>query len=492
MATTLTLTDGTTTIQLNNGSPWSIESDGIGFLWKPAINPWLPNDLAGGGDYGPATEEIPIVGNASTQTSLRQSLQTLLAATQRVASAYDGDVIESRIWRIQWTPEGSAQAYESVLTDCAINVIDHPETATGGALTRVTVRATRRDRWMAGIPTTGSSSILRRTGTITTGTITTPSAFTGATGVHPGYLELARETNASNVQTRAGAGGYIIIVAEADSGNRTSLQHWPFGGSPGGAWSNVAAETGNYRSQILRYTPAGTAWTTVNVDLDTPNFILNKFRTRTIDAYMLARNNSATTTFFTRLRYITRYSSLTSTVTPVATIQPYSGSAAPVLVYCGRVILEETPDYDGTLVTMNLSLEVSASAASGTIDFDDIVLINPDAEGTNIIRLNPDSIAILRSSPPPYRAGLWEHRAIRNKRVEIPGMYASGSSTAQFTDWQPNSPWQYYGQAGLLLPTAPTILLYGGIAAGTGTEWSRYLASTDYRIMRRLAYQVPE
>ena len=483
MATTLTLTNGTTTIQLNNGAPWSLESDGIGFVWRPAINPWLINDLAGGGDWGPVDEEITIIGNAATQTSLRQSLQTLITIAQRIGSAYDGDVPEALLWRLQWVPEGSAVTYESVLLNGAIDVIEHPVTATGGALTRITLRATRRGRWLEPSPTTSSGTANRRTGLIGSGILTTPTAFTGATGEHPGYLELGKP-DAGNVSIPVPASGYLLIAAEADADNRTSLQHLPWGASPGAPWSDIASETYNYRASPVRYTPAGTSWS------DGPNVLIDpSFRTRIVDVYVIARNNSATTSFSVRVQAFV--GQLDGVYSDTVVSAP-SASPTPTLLYLGRIILPELRPYVVSFGSATFTVQVQASAASGSIDFDDVVIVNPDAAGTSILRVIEPSLRVILKDVSNQLWGVWEHEDVRNKRIAAAGLYNTlGVVAAEYTSLRPHVSWSYYGRASLLLPTAPSLLLYGAGSLSTG--WSRLTGNIiTYRLMRRISYVTPE
>ena len=483
MATTLTLTNGTTTIQLNNGSPWSLESDGIGFVWRPAINPWLPNDLAGGGDYGPAEETISIIGNAATHVSIRQSLQSLISVAQRIGSAYDGDVAEALLWRLQWTPEGSAVVYESVVTNGAVDVIEHPVTATGGVLTRIVLRLVRRGRWLEPQPTTSSGTANRRTGNIGAGILTTPTAFTGATGEHPGYLEIARPDEGSS-RIDVTASGYLLIAVEADAGNRTSLQHLPWGTAPGGAWSDIADAATNYRATPVRYTPAGTAWIAGPRVTVTP-----QFRTRTIDIYLNARNNSTTTTFFARVQAFP-IDVLVLTVYSDTIVIPPAASPVTTLHYLGRITLPELRPYVAADTTISLELQIQASAASGTIDFDDVVIVNPDAAGTNILRIvDPPMVAMIKAGSNYW--GVWEHEELRNKRTPSAGLFSPmGVLSAEYGALRPHTSWSYYGRASLLIAQAPSMLLYG---ASAGTNWSRNTGNVlTYRLMRRIGYATPE
>lgn len=85
------------------------------------------------------------------------------------------------------------------------------------------------------------------------------------------------------------------------------------------------------------------------------------------------RNNSSTTSFGVRFGIISGTASTPNTYTDVRTIKPYSGSAAPQYVSFGEVALQ----MNKTGATVKVF--VTPSAASGTIDFDTIALVDIDA-----------------------------------------------------------------------------------------------------------------
>ena len=85
------------------------------------------------------------------------------------------------------------------------------------------------------------------------------------------------------------------------------------------------------------------------------------------------RNNSATTSFGVRFGVFSGSSSTPTTYTDVRTIKPYSGSAKPQYVSFGEVALQMNKT--GALVYCY----VTPSAASGTLDFDTVALVDVDA-----------------------------------------------------------------------------------------------------------------
>lgn len=489
MATTLTLTNGTTTIQLNNGSPWSIESDGIGFLWKPAINPWLPNDLAGGGDYGPATEEIPIVGNASTHVSIRQSLHTLATRLTEINAAYESG---AEPWRIQWTPEGSAAVFESIIIDASMNVIEHPVTATGGALTRVIVRITRRSVWLEDdIPATFEASKSALTvpsamGEITSlnwtamgdeNTVLQPSYYYWLVSTSPITYTYPIVTGiARSPEVQAGSGLTVASLLRYDARQMTAT----------GPWSRAVLATRplGASSEVLRYTPSGTTETFTNSL--TATMPSNGYsRTGRVLVMATVRANQLTAGFTFRVQIENRFGiarTAAAVYTPTVT--------TPVTLILGIATIQtQTTNYTERQGVASIRLGIAASTTSGspTIDIDQIYLWDIGDIATRVTVIS-SSNGIPTS--PGYNAIGARSADVYNEAQHWVGLVDLGGFTAPGTPIY-NIP--YYGN--------PNIVTIGNGAvsafiATTGTYWTAYDGSTTYAFsvygVRRRAYLVVE
>ena len=103
MATTLRISDGTTTIDLNaSGGTWELEDAD----WTPALAEPRLDELGGRGPVEDAVEAIPLLAFGSTRAAVQAAIHALQLLTTQAVRAQE--FAESAIVRLQYLPDGSS------------------------------------------------------------------------------------------------------------------------------------------------------------------------------------------------------------------------------------------------------------------------------------------------------------------------------------------------------------------------------------------------
>ena len=230
-------------------------------FWAPSVAPLRTNRLGGRGRYSETIEELDINVTGSTVAALYANLNTLNLLLDEAERFAAGDPSANPV-TLRYAPQGSTVSSTTNFLralilgrapgDTSRAALNNPPNFMDAGVTRfaqkVRLRLWRRGRWLA--PQAGSSAsastananLMSITGMTSLGTVS-PVARVSLAGFSPsatptingGYLALVDDATALLIQNMSGAtaAGY---TTQNDSGNL------PRGGT-----------------NVLRYTPAGTA-----------------------------------------------------------------------------------------------------------------------------------------------------------------------------------------------------------------------------------------
>jgi len=393
----LAITDGTTTCTLADGAGGGTSYRLTYGAWAPKLALRRAGQLSGRSPYEDVAEEMTISIHGSSLADAYTKLQTLMTLLEQAGRFERGESVSPVV--LKYSPPGATVSSAASPLQA---VIISGEMVTPGnfnagqpqfVISHLKIRVRRQGEWKH--VTEAASSAATNSGDLAT--ITLPGA---AKALAPTALQM------TNCQMRSLATDQMIVLAAGS--NR--VQVLAANGGAGGAFAavNDAARFAR-NTTVLRYTPAGTAEVTATigaVSLDAA--------TRTCVVLASVRNNSATTAFAIRAR-------LDSTggvaYTPTQRIE--ANALNPQWVVLGLVALSETPQF--------CNLAVTASAASGTLDVDSIVIVAVNFPEVHIVGVqdNPsfsgratlviDHRALTRESPVvtmsgyagPYTGNVW-------------------------------------------------------------------------------------
>lgn len=360
MAATIYLSDGTTTLQLNDQTNYSLQRGG----WSPSVASRRKSLLGGQGVYEDVAEDITldVLGSTAAVTMTNvQSLQTLLDQADRwhrgenVAAVY-----------LVYKPDGSTSSsnFTTVLTgqDGDTPMMDLPSDYNDvGYLKRifgVRIHFKRRALWTTSIERTSSSfascgEVVEAT---FTNTLKTPSPVravfwnnSSLTGSQPSIMLFAKNSSAF----------YVTNASALTSGSWNDY--------------NTAADTANKSRSgtILRYTPTTTS------EMSTLGLSVSTFAAKRFAVFAMVRNNSATTTFYTRM--VVSWGSTTANVATGPTITIDTSNTRPRALFLGYISVPAS--------ISRINLYTKASAASGTLDFDVVYLMDVDDETSSAVAI---------------------------------------------------------------------------------------------------------
>lgn len=365
------ISDDTTTCTFQDGAGgvpnWALRSNTLQ-LAVPTFNPLA---LAGRGQYTDVVSEFYINVRGTDAPTCRANFDTLARLLDQASRWYYGENVAAV--KLKVAPQGStistsAAPMQSVVLGRAqgdqTSVTPSPQWDEAGLfyeIPNVKVRVWHRMPWCFTTAQTASSASTNN------GTIATVNL--GAAQNTLSYTKLDMSGYPSAATDRG-----FLIVSSNDAYTRLA-QADPSAGTAVG-WTSVNDAANFARStNVLRYTPTGTAESTSgSITLVTTGTPVQ------LAVFANIRNNSNTTYFFVRLQalisggYITAY-------TPYNYIAPYASAAAPGWVRLGDVVL---PSGSSTVRVL-----ATASAAVGTLDFGDIVLVDTLYAGTYILAYTP-------------------------------------------------------------------------------------------------------
>lgn len=357
--TYLVITDGTTTVTLEDGSGGATNYRLLAGSWSPAVAGLRRSQLGGAGPYSDVTESFDISIRDTTVSGCLDKAQTLHNLLIQADRFYNGEGVSPVV--VKFVPKGAtvssvANPLQALILGAASGDNTGSALSMGPVwdsvarnynLAPVHVSFVRRGAWLH----TTSTQTSAATNNGTAVTLTTMAAAKVYSPTDVGVTNFGSAASYSN--------GYVIV--NNTTGGLQQLSCAAMTGFADYSTVNEAAKYATY-TNVLRFTPTVTTERVSNVTSGASNV-------ETLwHVFMSARNNSATTTFRVRVGFTLWQPSYTPYVTiPVST--------SPTWYYCGLVY--------GRINAVGGSVRVAcmASAAAGTLDLDAINLV--DAYNTN-------------------------------------------------------------------------------------------------------------
>lgn len=373
----LALSDGTTTVEFQNGSGtptnWQLAADG----WTPAIPAYNPSALAGRGQYADVVETFTINVRGSTAADCYTNLDTLARLLDQAERWWLGENVTAVL--LKCAPQGSTLASTAAPLMVAVKGRGSGDQTSGVRLSPrwndagkiyeisgVQVQVARRGLWLLDTDTAAA--------TTNNGSLATVPMNLTLNLLGPTKLDMSGYPSAT---TDKG----FFVVSSNDTLTRIAAVA-PAGGASGN-WTSVN-DSANFaqHTNILRFTPAGTTEDTSGSITSTITGV------PLIAVFANVRNNSTTTSFYLRAQVLSSGGYI-SAYTPQYYIAP-SASAMPGWVLLGFVAL---PNAAATM-----KLLATASAASGSLDIGAIVLVDVAYAGTCIVTYQPtESNALVKN-----------------------------------------------------------------------------------------------
>jgi len=380
----LILTDGTTTVTVQDGAGGATNYPLARDRWAPNVAPLRQALLGGWAPYDEVIEEQEIhVTGADTAAALAnlRTLNNLLDQAER--------------WRrhdpvapvtMQFVPQGStihsssgtklvAVVLGRAPGDTSRSALVLPQDTLASGLTKyilsVRLRLYRRGQWL-GIAATGSGS------SGANGTVHQVS-FSGVPVVSTPVTLTLKGFNTSTTQNLPAslllAAGGLNRVSRFEAESMTAT-----------GYTSVADAANNASGgSVLRYTPTGTAFATSgalsSVGLD---------NCRRFAIYAVVRNNSGTTTWRVKALLHRNDTAGVTFETPEVLID--TSTTNPRVVFLGELV-RPFDITDSTIQYNKVALRIAASAASGTLDIDYIAFLALDDETSSAIALGAFSFA---------------------------------------------------------------------------------------------------
>lgn len=330
--------------------------------------------LSGEPNYLPVLETLTlnIVSTVSAADCISK-LRALVNLLDQAQRWYDGEFVAGvSVW---YQPKGSALTNPSkariIANDTDRSMLSLPalydDVGTVWRILGVQIKFWRMGLWLNDTDTGTFAATAN-------GSIASPVAVSNSTGVaSPCDITITGLNGTSQPYTAAKS---VLILADTISGNsriisqRASLLAT-------GAYTSVADAANSPKfATVLRYTPATTSF------VDTAVISRSAILGRVCAVYATVRNNSATTQFRVKVRLVSLSGSSNYTETQEVLID--NSSAVPRVVNLG--VLTVPPN------SSLYQLSVAATAASGSLDIDNIVFVTIDDETTAILEFDAFSL----------------------------------------------------------------------------------------------------
>lgn len=421
----LKISDGTTTIDFaSSTSGYSVTR------WNPAVAKRRDNLLGGRVPYEDTIEEMELTIHAADAMTKLKTLQGLLEQAQRWAR---GEPVSAVL--LHYQPESTSTEYKATILGAGNgDMVQLPRnflmTPVIDYIDPVTIRFRRLGLWLGASATATSSSAEHPT-TLTIN-LTTSVPFDS-----PVLLKLASAARSD----RGAVPSFILMVSGADTteaAKRLVVVEAEALGVPSGYTTSTDTTNKARGGAVLRYTPVNTSW------LDTG--ILSVYSSSDNNArrwgvFLNYRNNSTAAGYQVRMRMDNVY-------TPVLTVP--EGTSNPTWAYLGSTAR--------AIPLQTLELFVKASAASGSIDFDSVVLLAMDSEATaRVVAPVQNEFATIAVYPP--EPVYIDHQLLSKPSAKV--WVNVGIGTAQ----------GYRGDATLMMRGAAVACAWLGSNETTSTYW---------------------
>ncbi len=368
----LVLTDGTDTVTFADGLGGVTNYPPVRRRWAPSIAGIRTSQLAGRGPYADIEEDLTCNIRNTTAALCWQNLDTLVRLLDKAERWWLRNEPIAPVL-LKYAAQGST-IHDHVITPMQaivlgrvgsgeLNGVDLPQDVNDAGMLfeiyGIKIQCLRRGAWVGKNDTTGASATAANPTVMTrafvaTHPINSPvdltiAGFNGTTTptIQAGYLCVGSSVN-------------DIQILEAESG-------------AAGAFTSVADAPNNARGgNVLRYTPA------VTTPVTCASIALSLIG-GSCAVIAAVRNNSATTTFLLQAN-LSGFGFTTST--PQYLID--TSTALPRLVLLGVA---------GNNAANGVTLTVTASAASGTLDIDYLIVVNLRDETVAILAHDAVSLA---------------------------------------------------------------------------------------------------
>lgn len=382
----LAITDGTTTIVLQDavrGTPAYL-LDALEH-WVPSIPALSENSLANRGPFSDAEEELPIIISGTTPADITAKRSTLLRLLDQARRWQRGENVAAVT--MQYVPAGSA-LYSSgsplqaavlgrVGDDAGIPIAPFEKThdSRNAWIQQIAVRLRRRGQWLGPVESVSSSAAASGS--------RQHIAFASS---HPEFSPLKIVLDNLTPGAALVMKDSFILAARNKSGTGdvtgSYLQSLAANGMTATAWTAVADAANNPfgGTNILRYTPTGTAFSTSGI----LTLTIPLTTCKNIYVYATIRNNNATRTFQLLPLFVSAGGTRTLIGTPILID---TSTTQPRVVCLGGISfpVDEQNLPSATYPTFKLQAAVSSITGAPTLDIDNLVFVGMDDEGSNVI-----------------------------------------------------------------------------------------------------------
>ncbi len=464
----LVITDGTTsvTIQAGDGSVGNYPLVDEG--WAPAIAGLRTSPLAGVTPYDDVVETLRLEVNGSTAALALANLATLQKLLEQAARWYRGENETAVL--LKFAPAGSTVSSTSAPLQAAILgggaagdmglqlTPKWSDVSFNYVISGVVLTLTRRGQWLQAEETSPTDSE-------SNGDIAQVTFAAGATALpSPTQVKLTNFGYGKATGTRYHGG--FILVAGGDSGARFAVGNAEGGTATGFTSVTPSGSTNPRNTNVLRYTPTGTT-AALSGSIMNPLFPGNP----QLAAVFINVRPSTTVSFNVRARLD---SNLELAYTPLVTV-PAVSTQYPRWVFLGLVPIDGGVNY--------VYLEVTASAASSSLDIDTVVVA--DALSTQII-------ALIGPADADTNATAGTSTLLANHQLLTYPVADVGTTT---------KPVPYAGDPIFMTKEAAVDLLLLATGGGTGANGDEYrqansgsdaVLSNTWTLYRRPGYLVPQ
>lgn len=355
----LALTDGTTLIDLTS-DPYAL----VSYTATPSA--LADSELANEGPYTAVEDTLIFHVSGCTAAEAYANVNAVTALLDQAWRWRRGENVTAVIIRAQ--AQGSTTHYDAVLKGRSIGspspVVQPPtwdESAQRYLVRNVTLRSLRRGQWLKTTETAASAGAANPS--ILTATL--PSTLTTKSPIDVRIAVFGTQTTPFTL-----ADMFVLIAP-----NAAALLIQEAEAMTAANYTSVADAGNNARGgNVLRYTPVATTLATSGFSGS-----LAALSGKTIGVYAAVRNNSATTTW--QVDLLVYFAGGTTRTTPIVID---TSTTNPRVVALGIVTIPTQ--------AVLAQLEITASAASGTLDIDYLVFLDLDDETSRAVFLPAQTV----------------------------------------------------------------------------------------------------